>query len=240
MGGHQHTVNNSKHTSANTNPSHDSEHNLEESEIIHIGRKSQNECAVMAMIGNRSYKALWDSGAAKCVLSLDCYQSISPKFKTEYMKAASKSEQPMALLLKRGEYDLKFKINNEQFTFPFLCSDQLSQQLILGHNFAKAFHIGTSWDANGTMSLTINGRAFAETISAKDIQALVFCSEGAIVPPYSNGYIPCRLPKFLRHSNPGRNFVFEPSYKHMSNYSGCDTYDGLVTLDDTIVKTGIF
>ena len=44
----------------------------------------------------------------------------------------------------------------------------------------------------------------------------------------------------LRHSNPGRNFVFEPSYKHRSNYSGFDTYDGFLTLDDTIIKTGIF
>ena len=34
--------------------------------------------------------------------------------------------------------------------------------------------------------------------------------------------------------------MFEPSYKHRSNYSGCDTYDDLVTLDDTVVKTGIF
>ena len=66
----------------------------------------------------------------------------------------------MALLLKnRGECNLTFKINDEQFIFPFLCSDQLSQQLILGHNFAKAFHLGTSWDANDTMSLTIKGRA---------------------------------------------------------------------------------
>ena len=44
----------------------------------------------------------------------------------------------------------------------------------------------------------------------------------------------------MRHSNSGRNFVFEPSYKHRSNYSGCDTYDGLITSVDTIVKTGIF
>ena len=65
--GHQHTVNNPRQTNANTNPSHDCEHNLEETEIVHIGRKSHNECAVMATIGNRSYKALWDSGAAKCV-----------------------------------------------------------------------------------------------------------------------------------------------------------------------------
>ena len=195
----------------------------------------------MATIGNRSYKALWDSGAAKHVLSLDCYQSISPKFKTELYESSIKIRAANGSFIKnRGECDLTFKINNEQFTFPFLCLNQLSQQLILGHNLAKAFHIGTFWDANDAMSLTINGRTFAEMIPAKDIQALVFCSEGALVPPYSNGYIPCRLPKLLKHSNPGRNFVFERSYKHRSNYSGCDTYDGLVTLDDTIVKSGIF
>ena len=88
------------------------------------------------------------------------------------MKAASKAANG-SFIKNRGECDLTFKINNEQFNFPFLCSKQLSQ-LILGHNFAKAFHIGTSWDANDTMSLTINGWAFAETIPAKDIQALPF------------------------------------------------------------------
>ena len=127
----------------------------------------------MATIGNRSYKALWDSGAPKCVL--DCYQSICPKFKTGLYKSSIKIRAANGSLFKnREECDLTFKINNEQFAFPFLCSDQWSQQLILGHNFAKAFHIGTSWDTNDTMSLTINERAFAETIPAKDIQALGF------------------------------------------------------------------
>ena len=198
----------------------------------------------MATIGNRSYKAFWDSGAVKYVLSVDCYQSILPNSKQNYMKAASKSEQPMVLLLRTEGSAVKiiktFKINNEQFAFPFLCSDQLSQQFILGHNFARAFHIGTSWDTKYTMSLTINGRTFAETTPANDIQALVFYFEGAIVQPYSNGYIPCRLHTLLTNSNPGRNFVFEPSYKHRPNYSHCDTYDGLVKLYGTIVKTGIF
>ena len=107
----------------------------------------------MATIGNRSYKALWDSGAAKCVLSLDCYQSISPKFKTELYESGIKIRAASDSFIKhRGECDLTFKINNEQFTFPFLYSDQLSQQLILGHNLAKAFHIGTSWDANDAKS----------------------------------------------------------------------------------------
>ena len=159
----------------NMDPYHDYDHDLGETEIIHIGRKSQNECAVMATIGNRSYKALWDSGTAKCVISLDCYQSISPKFKTELYESSIKIRAANGSFIKNiRECDLTFKINDEQFTFPFLCSDHLSQQLILGHNIAKVFHIGISWDANDTMSLTINGRAFAETIPTKDIQALNF------------------------------------------------------------------
>ena len=139
----------------------------------------------MATIGNRSYKILWDSAAAKCVLSLDCYHSISPKFKTELHESSIKIGAANGSFIKnKGEYNLTFKTNNEQFAFRFLCSEQLSQQLILSHNFAKAFHIGTSWDVNDTMSLTINGKAFAETIPAKDIQPLVICSEGTIVPSY--------------------------------------------------------
>ena len=46
----------------------------------------------------------------------------------------------------KGGCDLTFVIGDERFTFPFLCSDQLSQQIILSHSFAKAFPIGTSWD----------------------------------------------------------------------------------------------
>ena len=33
-----------------------------DTEIVHIGRKSQNECAAMVNAGKRSFKALWDSG----------------------------------------------------------------------------------------------------------------------------------------------------------------------------------
>ena len=99
----------------------------------------------------KSYKTLWDSGAAKCVLSLDYYQSISPKFKTKLFGNSIKIRAANGYFIKnRGECNLTFKINNEQFTFPFLCSDQLSQQLILGHNFAKTFHIGNPWDPNDT------------------------------------------------------------------------------------------
>ena len=34
-----------------------------ETDIVHIGRKSQNECAVITSIGYRGQKALWDSRA---------------------------------------------------------------------------------------------------------------------------------------------------------------------------------
>ena len=34
--------------------------------------------------------------------------------------------------------------------------------------------------------------------------------------------------------------MFEPSFKHKSLYSHCDTYEGLVTVDDSIVSSGVF
>ena len=37
-----------------------------ETEIVHIGRKSHNECTVITMIGNRSQKASWDSLYSHC------------------------------------------------------------------------------------------------------------------------------------------------------------------------------
>ena len=37
-------------------------------EIVHIGRKSQNECAIITAIGDRSQKALWDSGTGRCII----------------------------------------------------------------------------------------------------------------------------------------------------------------------------
>ena len=50
-----------------------------ETEIVNIGRKSQNECTVITMIGARSQKALWDSGAGRYIISYDCYNSLHPK-----------------------------------------------------------------------------------------------------------------------------------------------------------------
>ena len=96
-------------------------------EIVHIGRKSQNECAVMVNAGKRSFKALWDSGAGRCVISYECYNKISPKFKSDLftsdirLKAANGT-----FITNKGGCEISFRIGQERFRFPFLCSDQLS------------------------------------------------------------------------------------------------------------------
>ena len=112
--------------------------------IVHIGRKSQNECAAMVNAGKKSFIALWDSGAGRCAISYECYNKISPKFKSHLftsditLKAANGT-----FITNKGECEISFKIGQERFRFLFLCSDQLSQELILGHNFTQTFHIGT-------------------------------------------------------------------------------------------------
>ena len=116
----------------------------DDTEIVHLHRKSADECALMVFMGNRHHKALWDSGAGKCVMSFDCYQSIPTKYKTELYPSRIKIKAANSTFItNKGECDLTFVIGDERFTFPFLCSDQLSQQIIFGHNFAKALHIGT-------------------------------------------------------------------------------------------------
>ena len=115
-----------------------------ETEIVHIGRKSQNKCALITMIGARSQKAVWDSGAGRCIISYDCYNSLHPKYKTELFPSSVKIRAVNGTFIpNRGECEVTFKINKERFIFPFLCLDQLSQQMILGHNFSKAYCIGT-------------------------------------------------------------------------------------------------
>ena len=140
-----------------------------------------------------------------------------------------------------GEYDLTFMIGDERVTLTFLCSDQLSQQIILGHNFAKAFHIGTSWDQDDIMYMTRHGKLFKQqTIPSSTINALVFCTDSTVIPSYSNCYIQCDVTKEKLKASLGKNCVFEPSYKHRSNYVNCTTYEGTVTLDDSVVSSGTF
>ena len=177
-------------------------------EIVHIGRKSQNESAVMVNAGTRSFKALWDLGAGRCVISYECYNKISPKFKSDLFTNDIRSKAANGTLIRnKGECDISFKIGQERFRLPFLCSDQLSQELILGHNSAQTFHIGTLWKAKDVMSLSRNGKPFADTLHTDDINALVFSTESIVIPPFSNAFIKCKLSKVKRQGHLGKTCI---------------------------------
>ena len=189
------------------------------------------------MIDNRSQRALWDSGTGRCIISYDCYNSLHPKYRTELFPSGVRNRaMNRTFIANKGECDITLKINNERFTLPFLCLDQLSQQMILGYNFSKTYHTGTLWNADDVMSLTKNDIQFAEMLTTNDINALVFCMESTVTPPYSNGYIRCRMCKAKGRTYIGRSCVFEPSFRCRSLYTHCNTYEGLVTVDDNIVS----
>ena len=197
-----------------------------ETEIVHIGRKSQNKCAVITVIGARSQKALWDSGAGRCIISYDCCNN--PKYKTKLFPSNVKIRAANGTFIpNKGKGNVTFRINKERFTFSFLCLDQLSQQMILGHYFSKAYCMCMMWNMDDVMSLTRKGMPFAETLPTNDINALVFCAESMTVSPNFNGFIKCRMPKAKGKLYIGRSCVFEPSFKHRCLYSHCDTYGGL-------------
>ena len=191
--------------------------------------------------GKRTHKALWDSGACKCVLSLESYNMIPDKYKTDLFPSSIKIKVANGTIIDNsGECDITFRMGTQRFTFPFLCSSQLSQQVIIGHNFCNTFNIGTIWTAADVMSLTYEGKPIAQCIRTKGINALVFWAESIVIPPYSNAKIPCKAPKLKSHVNMGHSIVFEPSYRHRSNYIDCHTYEGLVTLDEHTVSSGSF
>ena len=78
---------------------------------------------------------MWDPGAGKSVISFDCYQSIPTKYKTEPHPSSIKIKAANGtFIINKGECDFTFVIGDERFTFPFLCSDQLSQ-----HYFGSQF-----------------------------------------------------------------------------------------------------
>ena len=173
-----------------------------DTEIVHIGRKSQNECAVMVNAGKRLFKALWDSGTGRCVISYECYSTISPKFRSHLFKSDIRLKAANGTFIRnKGKCEI-FKTGQERF--PFLCSDQLSQELILDHNFAQTFHIGTLWNASDVMSLTRNGKPFTDTQPTSDINALVFSTDSIVIPPFSNAFIKCKMPKLKRQVHLGK------------------------------------
>ena len=124
------------------------------------------------MIGAKNQKVLWDSAVGKCVISYDCYNSLHPKNKMELFPSSVRIMAANGTFIaNKGECDKTLKINSERFTFLFLCSDQLSQQMIPGHNFSKAYCIGTLWNVDDVMSLTRNGIPFAEMLPTDHVNA---------------------------------------------------------------------
>ena len=81
-------IRHNSHVHTNKQPVHnpptvDNLNTTTETEIVHTGRKTQNDCALNISVGNREQRALWDSDAGRCVISFDCYNRILPKYKTE-------------------------------------------------------------------------------------------------------------------------------------------------------------
>ena len=184
---------------------------------------------------------MWDSGACKCVISLESYKTIPDKYKTELFPSNIKIKAANGSIIhNNGECDITFRMGSEKFTFPFLCSDQLSQSVIVGHNFCNTFNIGTVWTTPDIMSLTYEGRPIAQCARTKGINALVFCTESIVIPPFSNAKIQCKAPKLKFHSDIASSIIFEPSFRHRSNYVDCHTYEGLVTFDKNVANSGSF
>ena len=86
------------------------------------------------------------------------------------------------------------------------------------------------------MSLTRNGKPFADTLHTDDVNALVFSTESIVIPPSSNAFIKCKMPKVKRQAHLGKTCVFEPSVRLKAVYTGCTTYEGIVTIDDEIFQ----
>ena len=149
-----------------------------ETEFVHIGRTAQNECAVIAVIGVREARRLYGILVLdRCITSYDCYKILHSKYKAELFWSSVKIRAVNGTFIpKKRECDVTFKINKERFTFPFLCLDQFSLQMITCHNFSKAYHIGMMWNTDDMMSLIRNGMPFAETLPTNDINGLVLCT----------------------------------------------------------------
>ena len=215
--------------------------NVKEEEIEIVQISDNTECSIAIKIGYKHYKTLWDTGAGKCVISKDKYSSIPDKLKTELkpsniiIKAAEGS-----IINNDGECEITFKIGPATFTFPFLVSNALTQDVILGYNFKKAFHIGTDWNRNDEMYLKMNGQFLTTTLNTKDINALVQCAESVVIPPRSNAQIPCKANKMICQINFERICRFEPSSRLHSDNSPCHTYDGIVVIDQEVKSSGIF
>ena len=73
-----------------------------------------------------------------------------------------------------------------------------------------------------------------------DINALVFSTENTVIPPFSNAFNKCKMPKVKRQAHLGKTCVFEPSVRLKAVCTGCTKYEGIVSIDDEIFQSGIF
>ena len=90
-----------------------------ETDLVHLGRRPQDECSLFIQTGKRSHKALWDSGAGQCVLSFDCYNAIPAKYKTGLFTSPIKIKAANGTLIEnKGECD----INQIYLPFPLFSS----------------------------------------------------------------------------------------------------------------------
>ena len=81
------------------------------------------------------------------MLSLESYKMIPKKYKTELFASSIRIKAANGTIIKNnGECDITFRMGTEKFTFPFLCSDQLSQQVIISHNSCTTLNIGNCLD----------------------------------------------------------------------------------------------
>ena len=65
------------------------------------------------MISTKSQKALWDSGAGRCVISYDCYNSLHPKYKIELFPSSVRIRAANGTFIaNKRECDVTLKINN--------------------------------------------------------------------------------------------------------------------------------
>ena len=95
---------------------------MEETEIVHLGKSFKDDCSLFIQTGKKTHKLLWDSGACKCVLSLESYKMIPDKYKTDLFSSNIKIKAANGTITKNnGEFDIIFRMGTEKFTFPFLC-----------------------------------------------------------------------------------------------------------------------
>ena len=119
-------------------------------------------------------------------------------------------------------------------------SNAWTQEIILGCNSIKAFHIGTAWNKDNEKYLTRDGKPIATIIGARVSNAHVQCAESITIPPRTNAVVKCKVPKILLEKHFEKFASFKPSNRHRSDNSDCHTYNGPVVMDDEVRNLGIF